>query len=224
MLPLVFMFSICSCFMNVQKKKHSGVFLWHITGPLSSVLKNSLTVKLFLYFLHKPSTHVKQKIDFYSHVNINDTPSIALQLFKGLGENWLQSWEVDMQVTQLLCFRSMFLGGTFKSVKNKKQKPSIPSSPENVKWMYFYHICQRLSLIFNILFAVSVCINKAVLCFNSSQHWFYVVMLNKTQSSIKCTLQCTHTRCFPLVNVTSFATNCCFVEFVYNVKTILQCI
>lgn len=36
-----------------------------------------------------------------------------------------------MQVTQLLCIRSIFLGGTFQSVK--KKTPSIPLSPENVK-------------------------------------------------------------------------------------------
>lgn len=51
----------------------------------------SLTVKLFLYFLRLFTAHVKQEIDLYSHVNINDTSSTALQLSNDLGENWLQS-------------------------------------------------------------------------------------------------------------------------------------
>lgn len=73
--------------MNVEKKHVLMTYYWAII----LCTKQSLTVKLFVLFLHKTTAHVKQKIVLDSHVNIRYTPSTALQRFKDVGENWLQS-------------------------------------------------------------------------------------------------------------------------------------
>lgn len=74
-------------FMNVKQWHVLMTYYWAIIIGTTQ----SLTVKLFLYFLHIITAHVKQEIDLYSHVNINDTSSTALQLSNDLRGNWLQS-------------------------------------------------------------------------------------------------------------------------------------
>lgn len=85
------------------------------------------------------------------------------------------------------------------------------------------YICQRLSLIFNILFTVYVCINKAVLSFKwvvNTEHVCRDFLTVEQHDAYDCNEKGE----IQLLNTPSVATKCCFVEwFVNNVKTILLC-
>lgn len=87
----------------------------------------------------------------------------------------------------------------------------------------FNYICQRLSLIFNILFTVYVCISKAVLSFKCVVNTEHVCRDLSTGEQHDA-YDCNDKGEIQWLNIPTVCNSCCFVEwFVNNVKTILLC-